>query len=253
MLICIFGENRKPMLEKSKGIVLHQIKHTDSGIIAQVYTRNFGRQSLIIKGIRSKKKGRQVIFFQPLFILDLEIYFKPSREIQLLKEFSVSYTPADIPFNVVKSTVALFLGEVLYSTLKEESPQQDLFDFIENSIIFFDKCTEGIANFHISFLTGLTRFLGFEPGPRLDTDNTFFDMINGVFVPMPPLHGKYCNPEISTIIADFLVVPYEKIGTINLSGHKRNEVLESILYYYSIHLPGLKTINSISILKEVFR
>jgi DNA repair protein RecO (recombination protein O) len=142
---------------------------------------------------------------------------------------------------------------MLYSTLKEESPQPDLFDFIEDSIIFFDKCTSGVANFHISFLTGLTRFLGFEPGPRLDTENTFFDMINGGFVPVPPLHGKYCNPEISSILADFLKVPYEKLDSIILSGQKRNEVLESILNYYSIHLPGLKSINSLSILKEVFR
>jgi DNA repair protein RecO (recombination protein O) len=241
------------MLEKSKGIVLHQIKHTDSGIIAQIYTRNFGRKSLMIKGIRSKKKSKQVIFFQPLFILDLEIYFKPSREIHLLKEFSVSYTPTDIPFNVVKSCVALFLGEVLYATLKEESPQKDLFDFIENSIIFFDKCTGGIANFHISFLTRLTKFLGFEPVPRLDTDNAFFDMINGIFVPIPPMHGKYFNQEISAILADFLTLPYENLDTIVLSGHKRNEVIEALLNYYSIHLPGLRNINSVNILREVFR
>jgi DNA repair protein RecO (recombination protein O) len=241
------------MLEKTKAIVLHQIKHTDSGIIAQIYSRNFGRQSLLIKGARSKKKGKQVIFFQPLFILDLEIYNKPSREIQLLREFSVSYSPYDIPFNVVKSSVALFLGEVLYSTLKEESPQHDLFDFIETSIIFFDKSTGGAANFHISFLTGLTKFLGFEPGPCLDADNKFFDMINGVFVPMPPLHGKYCNPEISSILAAFLNVPYENLESINLSGHKRDEVLESLLIYYTIHLPGLRNINSLPVLKEVFR
>jgi DNA repair protein RecO (recombination protein O) len=221
------------MLEKSKGIVLHQIKHTDSGIIAQIYTRNFGRKSLMIKGIRSKKKSKQVIFFQPLFILDLEIYFNPSREIHLLKEFSVSYTPTDIPFNVVKSCVALFLGEVLYATLKEESPQKDLFDFIENSIIFFDKCTGGIANFHISFLTRLTKFLG--------------------FVPIPPMHGKYFNQEISAILADFLTLPYENLDTIVLSGHKRNEVIEALLNYYSIHLPGLRNINSVNILREVFR
>jgi DNA repair protein RecO (recombination protein O) len=241
------------MLEKTKGIVLHQIKHTDSGIIAQVYTREFGRKSIIIKGIRSKKKGKQIIFFQPLFILDLEIYNKPTREIQILKEFSVSYTPTDLPFNVVKSSIALFLGEVLYATLKEESPQKDLFDFIEHSIIFFDKCTNGFANFHIFFLTAFTRFLGFEPGTRVNEDDAYFDMINGIFVPIPPAHGKYCTREISSILADFLAVSYDDLETINLTGNKRNEVIESILNYYSIHLPGLKNIYSLSILKEVFR
>ena len=31
------------MLHKTKGIILHQIKYTDSGIIVQAYTRDFGR------------------------------------------------------------------------------------------------------------------------------------------------------------------------------------------------------------------
>ncbi len=51
------------MLNKTKGIILHQIKYTDSGVIAQVYTREFGRQSLMIKGMRSKKSGRHNVLF----------------------------------------------------------------------------------------------------------------------------------------------------------------------------------------------
>ncbi|MBE3141635.1 MAG: recombination protein O N-terminal domain-containing protein, partial [Thermoplasmata archaeon] len=63
------------MLEKTRGIILHQIKYTDSGIIAWLYTRKFGRQSFLIKGMRNRKAGKHNIFFQPLFILDLELYY----------------------------------------------------------------------------------------------------------------------------------------------------------------------------------
>ena len=155
------------MLEKTRGIILHQIKYTDSGIVAQMYTRKFGRQSFLIKGMRNRKTGKHNILFQPMFILDLEMYYKPSREMQILKEFSVSFTPYDIYSNIKKSCVAIFLGEVLTSVLKEESPHEEMFDYIEESIIYFDKCKEGYANFHIAFLAGLSSFLGFEPGPRV--------------------------------------------------------------------------------------
>jgi DNA repair protein RecO (recombination protein O) len=77
------------MLEKTRAIVLHQIKYTDSGIIVQMYTRKFGRQSFLIKGMRKKKSGKHNILFQPMFILDMELYYKSSREMQTLKEFSV--------------------------------------------------------------------------------------------------------------------------------------------------------------------
>ncbi len=240
------------MLEKTRGIILHQIKYTDSGIVAQLYTRKFGRQSFLIKGMRNRKTGKHNILFQPMFILDLEMYFKASREMQVLKEFSVSFTPYDIHSNIKKSCVAIFLGEVLTSVLREESPHDEMFDYIEESIIYFDKCKEGFANFHLAFLAGLSSFLGFEPGQRNSTDDLFFDMTNGTFVPVPPVHGNYANAEISNILADFFIASYDTASKITLTGILRNEVLETLVRYYSLHLPGLKKIKSLEVLKEVF-
>jgi len=240
------------MLEKTRGIILHQIKYTDSGIVAQIYTRKFGRQSFLIKGMRRRKEGKHNILFQPMFILDLEMYYKTSREMHILKEFSVSFTPYDIYSNIKKSCVAIFLGEVLTSVLKEESPHDEMFDYIEDSIIYFEKCKEGFANFHIAFLAGLSSFLGFEPGPRLNKDDAFFDMLNGIFVPIPPVHGNYANEEITNILADFFVASYDNISKISLTGNLRNDVLETLVRFYSLHLPGLKKIKSLEVLKDVF-
>jgi DNA repair protein RecO (recombination protein O) len=240
------------MLEKTRGIVLNQIKYTDSGIVARLYTRNFGRQSFLIKGMRNRKTGKHNIMFQPMYILDLEMNYKSSREMQVLKEFSVSFTPFDIYSNIKKSCVAIFLGEVLTSVLKEESPYEEMFDYIEESIIYFDECQEGYANFHIAFLAGLSSYLGFEPGIRMDLNDSFFDMRNGIFVPMPPVHGSYANEEVSNILAEIFTSSYENINNIILTGVLRNEVLETLVRYYSLHLPGLKKINSLEVLKEVF-
>ena len=240
------------MLEKTRGIILSQIKYTDSGIIARLYTRKFGRQSFMIKGMRNRRSGKHTILFQPLFILDLEMYYKSSRELQTLKEFSVSYTPYEIYTNIRKSCVAMFLGEVLTSVLKEESPNEELFDFIEESIIYFDKSTEGYSNFHISFLAGLSSFLGFEPSPRTHPDNVFFDMSNGEFVPVPPVNGNYAKEEISDVLAAFFSSSYDKGDSISLNGTIRNEVLDTLVKYYALHLPGLKKIKSLEVLKEVF-
>jgi DNA repair protein RecO (recombination protein O) len=240
------------MLEKTRGIILHQIKYTDSGIISQIYTRKFGRQSFLIKGMRSKKTGKHNILFQPLFILDLEMYYKASHEMQNLKEFSVYFTPYDIYSNIKKSAVAIFLGEVLTSVLKEESPHEDMFDYIEKSIIYFDSSTDSFANFHIAFLAGLSSFLGFEPSLQPGKDDSFFDMLNGVFVPVPPVHGNYANEEITAILAEFFKSSYDSIGKISLTGKLRNDVLDTLVRFYSLHLPGLKKIKSLDILKEVF-
>lgn len=240
------------MIEKTKGIVLHQIKYTDSGIVAWLYTRKFGRQSFMVKGVRNRKSGRHSAFFQPMSILDLVVYYKEARSMQTLKEFSVSYIPSDIYFNVKKSSVAIFLGEVLASVLREETPNEELFDFIEKSVIYFDSCNEGYANFHIAFLSGLSSYLGFEPGIRRSGADRYFDMMNGSFVSLPPDHGNYATEEVSEILAAFFAASYENINRIVLTGSLRNEVLDSLVRYYSIHLPGLKKVRSLEVLKEVF-
>jgi DNA repair protein RecO (recombination protein O) len=240
------------MLEKTRGIILHQIKYTDSGIVAQLYTRKFGRQSFLIRGMRKRKAGKHSILFQPLFILDLEIDYKESREMNVLKEFSASYSPYDICSDIRKSSVAIFLGEVLTGVLREASPHEEMFDYIEKSIVYFDKCKEGYANFHIAFLAGLSSFLGIEPGIKNNPESIYFDMTNGIFVPAPPVHGNFANPEISAILARVFLSSFDNIKNISLKGSVRNEVLDNLIRYYSIHLSGLKKINSLEVLKDVF-
>jgi DNA repair protein RecO (recombination protein O) len=240
------------MLEKTSGIILHQLKYTDSGIVAQIYTRKFGRQSFFIRGIRNKKAGNHNIHFQPLSILDLVMYYKESRGMHTIKEFSVAYAPVDIYNNVKKSCIAIFLGEALTSVLKEESPHIEMFEYIKDAIIYLDDCKEKFSNFHIAFLAGLCSYLGFEPGKRKSDDDIFFDMLNGAFVAIPPVHGNYTGKDLSDILAGFFSSSWDKMDGIVLSGSKRNEVLDTLMKYYSIHLPGLKKINSLEILKEVF-
>ena len=240
------------MLQKTRGIILHQIKYTDSGIIAQVYTREFGRRPVLIKGMRNKKAGKHNIFFQPMSILDMVLYIKESREVQMLKEFSVFYAPANIYANVKKVSIAVFLSEILSSVLKEETPNGDLFDFIEGAVIYLDRSTSGYSNFHIAFLAGLCSYLGFEPGKRGCADEKYFDLVNGVFVSSPPLHNSFAEENISEVLAGFFTGSFDSAAKIPLTGFLRDEVLRTMIKYFSIHLPGLKKINSLEVLKDIF-
>jgi DNA repair protein RecO (recombination protein O) len=241
------------MLQKSRAVVLHQLKYSDSGIIVQAYTREFGRISLIIKGMRSKKSGKQSIFFQPLTVLDIVFYQKESRSIQILRDFSACYSPVGIYSDIRKSAIALFLSEILTNVLREESPGQAMFDYIENSIIFFDKTSEGFLNFHIAFLIGLASYLGFEPRPKTKPADRYFDLENGIFVSLPPEHGNYATPEISGLLADFFTSSFDESKSVPLTGNIRNEILETIIKFYSTHLPGLRNIKSLEVLRDIFK
>jgi DNA repair protein RecO (recombination protein O) len=240
------------MLQKTRAVILHQIKYSDSGIIVQAYTRDFGRQSILVRGVRSSKSGKHNALFQPMFVLDTVFYRKESRSVQTMKEYTVSYAPSDIYTEIRKSTVAVFLGEFLMSVLKEESANFELFRFIEDSIKYFDNLREGYANFHIAFLISLSSYMGFEPGRRTDPDARYFDLRNGAFVRIRPPHDDFAERNISDILASFFSASFDNMARIPLSGSLRNEILETMVRYYSIHLPGLRKINSLEILKEIF-
>ena len=118
------------MLHKTRGIVLHSIKYGDSGIITSIYTELFGRVSFIMQGIRSKKSLVKGSYLQSLFLVEMELYYKPGRELHRIREIKNAVPFASIPFEIAKSTQAIFLAEVLNKILREEEPQQKLFEFL---------------------------------------------------------------------------------------------------------------------------
>ena len=69
------------MLEKTRGIFLHAVKYSETSLIATIYTEVYGRQSFIINGVHSKSSPVKASAFQPLYLLDLEIYYKAGKDI----------------------------------------------------------------------------------------------------------------------------------------------------------------------------
>ena len=99
------------MLHKTRGIVLNYIKHRETSIITHIYTELFGRQSYIINGVRSHRSKIKLTLFQPLTILDLEVYYKPVRDLQRIKEVRNHTLLFNIPNDIHKSSIAIFIAE----------------------------------------------------------------------------------------------------------------------------------------------
>ena len=108
------------MIRKTRGIVLHTTRYGESSLVVQCYTEQHGRQTYMLKGVRKSRKQNRSNLFQPLFILDFEVYHKDSREIQLVKEVTRTIPINSIPYDITKSTQAIFMAEVLYRVIREE-------------------------------------------------------------------------------------------------------------------------------------
>jgi DNA repair protein RecO (recombination protein O) len=240
------------MIEKTLGIVLKQIKYGETSLIVQLYTRRWGRIGIMVPGARSSSKSRKAHLFQPLTILELDLYYKPGRDLQNIKEVKNHSPFMHLTGDPVKSSVALFLADVLHKVLREEEPNEDLFDFLDNHIQLLDVTDQGIGNFHIYFLLRLSRHLGFNPEVPPAEPDLWFDLSLGTFSPTPPLHGSCLRPELTSLLTRFLTIPASEISLVAIDRHKRIELLDGILRYYYLHLEGLGEIKSHKVLHALF-
>lgn len=239
------------MLQKTRGIVLRNLKYGETGMITTMYTEAFGRMSFIMQGIHGKKSSVKGNLLRQLFLLELEVDYKPGRELQRVKEIKNLSPFASIPFGIVKSSLALFLSELLDKVLREEESRPDLFDFLFHSIQVLDLMEEGVSNFHLLFLIQLTRFLGFAPTNNYSKSNQYFDMIAGNFILLPPAHQWFLkNPETEAL-DQLIKLNYQNSIKFKLDRVLRTILLDFILEYYGLHLGTKLNLKSLDILKEV--
>lgn len=241
------------MIHKTKAIALHSVKYGDNSIIAYVYSESHGRLSIMVHGAYGKQKSSgKAVFFQPLSILNLVYYHRGYQTLCKLKEVSAEVSFSTIPFDPVKRAIALFVGEVVYRTIREEESNFAMFNFLENSIQLLDVMHVGISNFHLIFLAQLTRYLGFFPGNQWSESSSIFDYKNGLFVSFEPTHPLYFNKEKSKLIGLIFSTPFHDAELLKLNHKIRAQVIDNLLAFYQVHIESISGIKSLPILSQIF-
>lgn len=240
------------MIHKTRGIVLHTIKYSDNSVISHIYTEHFGRQSFMVSGARGKKSTSRVNLLQHLSILEMEVYIKHTRDLQRIKEIRLHENFSSIPYNPVKNAVALFVAEILYRTLQEQESNIPLFLYLLNAIKILDLSEKGFANFHLIFLIGLTRHLGFFPNYDHTDSAEFFDIENARFTSVRPAHSNIITPPAGRYLSEVMKCSFEDMDKLRLTAETRNLLVSGILKYYSFHISGLGVIKSFPVLREIF-
>ncbi len=237
------------MQTTTSGIVLRKVAYSGSSVIAMIYTRKHGAMSFIIRGVGRKKSGIRPAALE--YLSQVEISFDYREKIQLQTLFAISLAPSDnLHVNhPAFAPVSLFLAEVLYKTLREESPDEDLYDFIASSLAYFAD-SEYTPNFHIIFLMKLSRFFGFFPSGRPGDSIPYFDMQNGMYVSSKNATLHTLDKSSSNLFYQLSEVEFGQ--PLKFNPKERREILARLIEYYQLHLEGMGEIKSLSVLTEVF-
>ncbi|WP_298509407.1 DNA repair protein RecO [uncultured Kordia sp.] len=239
------------MLVTTKAIVISTIKYGDAGVIAKCFTASDGIKSYLLRGILKSKKGKlKIAYFQPLMQLEIVANHKNKGSLEYIKDVKTVYPYTSIHTQIAKSSIVLFLSEILNYAIQEEEKNDALFQFIENALQWLDMNDE-IANFHLVFLTHLTKYFGFFPETK-HIHKAYFDLQEGQFFDQSTMN-ECVTGENLTYFKQLLGIKFDEQNSIMLSSLRRNEILAIFIQYFKLHLQGFREPKSMEVLHEVFK
>jgi DNA repair protein RecO (recombination protein O) len=236
------------MLVKTKAIVISALKFQEKSLIVKCFTLSSGLKSYFVRdAFSSRKASQEIAYFQPLTILEIEAVHKNKGTLENFKEIRLAVPFQSIHSDIVKSTMVMFLSEMLHYSIQEEEKNESLFLFLETALSWLDHHDE-ISNFHLILLLETTKYLGFYPDVS-EIDLPFFEMNDGVFT---LFHGISALTEHETNLFKKLIEL--KFDNSQKVFHviERQALLKIMIDYYSFHLQGFKKPKSIDVLKEIF-
>ena len=215
------------MKSKAELIVLNHTKIGDNSIVLHTLSAEYGRRGFLV---RVSPKTAMALFL-PLNILQAEVTENPKSDLWFARNF-VSVSPLNgIRSNIHKNTMTLFMSEVLYRVVKDQTNEDGLADWLKGQILTLDALESDFANFHLMFLLNLCSALGFDP----DTAG---------IAPFADIHRAQVETLLKRPFAEAMLMP--------LSGADRNAIAESILKYIEFHTESAVNVRSLAVLREIY-
>ena len=215
------------MKSKAELIILNHTKFGENSIVLHTLSSEYGRRGFLVK----VSPRTAMALFLPLNILEAEVTENPKSSLWFARNF-VSVNPLNgIRSNIHKNTMTLFMSEVLYRVVKDQTNEDGLADWLKGQILTLDALQSDFANFHMLFLLNLCAALGFDP-----------DLAG--LAPFADKKLIHIEALLKTPFAEALLLP--------LSGADRNAIAESILKYIEYHTESAVNVRSLAVLREIY-
>ena len=245
---------------KTRAIVLQSIKYGDSSLVVKMLTEESGLQSYMVKGVYGKKSKMKAALFQNMTMLDI-VAENGNSSLGFIKEISLSHCYKSITTDIKKSTIIMFVSELLSKSVAEADNDTALFNYIYDSMLWLDEVASDYANFPIVFAMKLSAYLGFFPNIDTYTEDSCFDLLDGNF-------KRWCNDIYQ--IDEELSETFYNVCKLSAVSHQpsadsqilrfsdsqilstRRKLLDAIVTYYKLHADNVREIKSVEVLREIF-
>lgn len=258
-----------PSVTKSQAIVLHLTRQGDSGAVLHVIDSVAGRQGVYVRGL-GKGRGTSTAAFHSLAVIDMVTYASPKSSLLYLREYTPVLQLDSLRTDISKSTMALFISEVLYRSLKNDDGDPGLWSWIAEMIVALDALQGSAANFHLWWMVGYCIKAGFRPNDNWSQERPLFDIVSAQFI-APPGQGpaaaagwdaeegrfvdgkQLFSAEDSLLLHLMLTSGLNEALAIPLNSSRRSSFAHRMLDYLSFRFGCDLNVKSLDVLHEIFR
>ena len=145
---------------KAEGIILRRIKYSETSLIVTLYTKEYGKVSLIAKGARNPK-SKFVGSLEPATYVSIVYYHKDSRDLQMLSEVDPMRSNSSIISSIRKVAVAFAMLNLIDKAVSESESNEGLFDLLNESLLVLNDSESDLLILWY-FEINLLRQIGFE-------------------------------------------------------------------------------------------
>jgi len=209
-------------------------------------------RSYIISGVRNKKSKTKAGIMQISSLVEIVAYDKNQNSLQRIKEIKPSYLYRQIPFNVVRSSLAIFMMELCRKGIKESEHNVSLFNFVEEWLIHLDTTKGKLANVPIFFMIQLADQIGFGLHNNFGPDRNLFDLKGGSFISENATVESFVNKEASEVLSQLLSANLTNYHSVQINKQLRSSLLADMIRFYQWHIDNFNELKSIEVLKTVF-
>jgi DNA repair protein RecO (recombination protein O) len=240
------------MLQKTPGIVLRTVNYSETSIICDAYTLEWGLCTFIVNGVRKKKPNFSPAILRVMSILDLVVYYKASKEMHRIKEAKAAYVYQQLPYDIKRGTVGLFITEIIQKSIKEKESNPPLYDFIHTVYTTMDQ-QDSILNFPAWFMVHFSKFIGILPELGSLQSPKYFDYASGTLCAEEPVeHRYYFSKENSCLLKQLIDLDSSSAEKTRIKTAERRLFIEDMLLYYKYHIANFGSLKSVEILQTVF-
>ena len=250
------------MIYNSEALILNTRQYGDTSLICNLFTKKYGRLSIISKGARTLKNPNRAIL-QPAQFIDLHYYYKPGRNIQILKEASINKHFFLIHKNYNKIILSYNIIDIMNQICKTENPNEIIFRLVKTVLNKID-CSPNnkVQLYYVFFQIQLLKYLGYQPiigncascNIKIKEANYSFSIGQLTCNQCATYHHDYkpllLTTNLLTLIKKISNTHINLLEDTIIFNIKDLECIKKyLLYYLSFHVVNMKNLKSMSLIK----